>query len=334
MKAARFYGPGDIRVEEIERVAQLPAGHVRLQILAAGICGSDIHNFKTGQWIATLPVTPGHEFSGQVIQLADDVDNLRVGDMVVSDSKVYCGRCEFCKQGKTNLCSSLAFVGEANDGGFAEETVQPAFRLHKVPEGVPGEVAALSEPLAVALHVVTRLAMDGPSTVLVAGGGPVGGLVAVALSEQGHRVLLVERNDARAEALVSMGNIERVPLDNDSIRDATGGNGADYCVEATGAPAVLSSLIEVVKAGGRIAMVGIPSGSIRTSLTRLVEREIDIVGCSAFSDEQTQALEMLPKLADKLRTLISAPITLDDVPTSYGELCSGNTRYIKTIVTP
>lgn len=157
MKAARFYGVGDLRIEDIAPPSALPDDAVRVRVLAAGICGSDLHNFRTGQWIGPLPVTPGHEFCGEVLAIGSAVSRFAVGDRVVADSRVGCGHCAACQSGRHNLCSSLGFVGEVCDGGFAEQVQLPASRLLRVPDTLPAAIAALSEPLGVALRVVNQL---------------------------------------------------------------------------------------------------------------------------------------------------------------------------------
>jgi (R,R)-butanediol dehydrogenase/meso-butanediol dehydrogenase/diacetyl reductase len=159
MRAVRFHGIGKLSVEEIAPPAAPGAGEVHLKVLAAGICGSDLHNFKTGQWIAHLPVTPGHEFTAEVLAVGDAVAGLAPGDRVIADSRAPCGACEQCQMGRPNLCVKLGYVGEVCDGGFAEEVVLPARGLLKVDASIPPQVAALSEPLAVALHAIKRASL-------------------------------------------------------------------------------------------------------------------------------------------------------------------------------
>src|SRR3569833_324730 len=156
MRAVRFHGIGKLTVEDIAPPSSPGAGAVHLKVLAAGICGSDLHNFKTGQWIAHLPVTPGHELTAEVLAIGAGVTGLAPGDRVVADSRAPCGTCEQCRVGRPILCLKLGYVGEVCDGGFAEEVVLPERGLLKIDPTIPPEVAALSEPLAVALHAIKR----------------------------------------------------------------------------------------------------------------------------------------------------------------------------------
>src|SRR5262245_593855 len=103
MRAVRFHGVGDLRIEDVPVPDTPGAGEVRLRVRAAGICGSDLHNFKTGQWISRLPVTPGHEFAAEVLEVGTGVTALKPGDLVVADSRARCGNCANCKAGRYNL---------------------------------------------------------------------------------------------------------------------------------------------------------------------------------------------------------------------------------------
>jgi len=334
MLAVRFHGVGDLRVEEVAEPGRVAAGMVRLRVRAAGICGSDLHNFRTGQWVSKMPVTPGHELAGEVLELGEGVTGFAAGDLVVAESRVFCGNCGACRAGRYNLCETLGFVGEVCDGGFAEAAVLPASGLVKVPNGVPDLVAAMAEPLAVALHAVRRLDPVQGEPVLVAGGGPIGGLAALVLAQAGFGpVVMIERNEHRAALLAAVAGVVPVELSHDAILAACGG-APRFCLDATGSGAVAAILLESVAAGGRLALVGIFHDRPPLNLNLVVEREIEIMGCSVFRDELREAVAMLPALAEKLGRLASVPIGLADVPAAYAALIAGTTRSIKTIIRP
>lgn len=327
MKAVRFHGVGDLRVEDVPRPGDLTPGQVRLAVRAAGICGSDLHNFRTGMWMSRLPVTPGHEFAAEVTELGAGVDHLAPGDLVVADSRATCGACPNCLVGRRNLCDRIGYVGEVCDGGFAQEVVLFAHQVIKVPAGVAPEIAALSEPLAVALRVVRRLDPKPGQRILIAGGGAIGGLAALLLSEFGlGPVSLAERNVARTALLARVANVEIVALEQAS--------GYPSAIEATGSAAVLRQLIGNVGPGARIVMVGIFDGEAVIPVNRLVEGEIELVGSAVYQDEQREAVDLLPRLASRLQALISPAIPLDAVPSAYGKLIAGGEAALKTIMRP
>ncbi|WAH61717.1 alcohol dehydrogenase catalytic domain-containing protein (plasmid) [Pseudomonas silvicola] len=153
MKAIRLKSIGQVTVDELS--PPCPPDGARINVHSAGICGSDLHNFKTGKWIAHLPVTPGHELFGVIRnQRRATALPARHARSRFPDSRVYCGHCAFCSSGAMNLCESLGFVGEVFDGGFAEQVALPLSSLLAVPDAIPDEIAVLSEPLGVALRVV------------------------------------------------------------------------------------------------------------------------------------------------------------------------------------
>ncbi|MER9670034.1 alcohol dehydrogenase catalytic domain-containing protein [Mesorhizobium sp. M0185] len=332
MRAARLYGPGDLRVEDIAAPGAPEPGWVKLRVDAAGICGSDLHNFRTGQWISRSPSTAGHELTGTVIAIGEGVDTVGVGDRVVADSRFWCGECAQCHAGKRHLCTSLGFVGEICDGGFAEQAVLPARLLHIVDAVLDERVAAMAEPLAVALHAVRRLPKTAGS-VLVVGCGTIGGLAALLLSRTfAGTVLVADRNQGRCARVARVTGASIVDLNRDAIAAATADAPLLAAVEATGSVAALGQLLGVLDAGGTVAMVGIFHGRLDIDPNILVEREIALLGCHAFADELPDAIRMLGELTEPMVELIDREIGLDDVPAAYERLLAGQGDGLKTII--
>lgn len=332
MKAARLYGPGDLRVEDIALPGAPDAGWVKLRVDAAGICGSDLHNFRTGQWISRSPSTAGHELAGTVTATGEGVDAFAIGDRVVADSRFWCGDCAQCHAGRRHLCASLGFVGEVCDGGFAEQAVLPARLLHIIDAGLDERVAAMAEPLAVALHAVRRLPKTAGS-VLVVGCGPIGGLAALLLSRTfAGTVLVADRNQSRCARVARVTGATIVDLNRDAIAAATANAPLLAAVEATGSIAALNQLLGVVDPGGTIAMIGIFHGRLDIDPNTLVEREIGLLGCHAFADELPEAVRMLGDLSEPLLALIDQEIGLDDIPAAYERLLAGRSDGLKTII--
>ncbi|MER9067300.1 alcohol dehydrogenase catalytic domain-containing protein [Mesorhizobium sp. M0902] len=332
MRAARLYGPGDLRVEDIAAPGAPEPGWVKLRVDAAGICGSDLHNFRTGQWISRSPSTAGHELTGTVIAIGEGVDTVGVGDRVVADSRFWCGECAQCHAGRRHLCTSLGFVGEICDGGFAEQAVLPARLLHIVDAVLDERVAAMAEPLAVALHAVRRLPKTAGS-VLVVGCGTIGGLAALLLSRTfAGTVLVADRNPGRCARVARVTGASIVDLNRDAIAAATADAPLLAAVEATGSVAALGQLLGVLDAGGTVAMVGIFHGRLDIDPNILVEREIALLGCHAFADELPDAIRMLGELTEPMVELIDREICLDDVPAAYERLLAGQGDGLKTII--
>jgi len=333
MKAVRLYAAKDLRVESIDPPAALEPGWVRLKVTAAGICGSDLHNFATGQWISRSPSVAGHEFAAVVTEIGAGVSGFKPGDTVIADSRYWCGECAACKSGRHNVCSTLGFIGEICDGGFAEETVLPARLLVPYAANINPVVAAMGEPLSVALHAIRKQRVPAGEAVLVVGCGPIGGLVALLLSRlHDGPVLVCDRNEQRAELVARVTSATSVQLDNNALEAVLSGKTLRYAIDATGNIAVLNAIIGALSGGGSLALVGISHGKIELDPNVLVEREISLIGCHAYQDELGEIAVLLPELEASLVKLIDREISLEDVPEAYDRLIAGRAEGLKTII--
>jgi (R,R)-butanediol dehydrogenase/meso-butanediol dehydrogenase/diacetyl reductase len=335
MKAVRLYAAGDLRVEEIAAPAAPAEGEVRLAVTAAGICGSDLHNYRTGAWISRSPSVAGHEFAGEVVAIGKGVTGLAVGDRVAADSRVTCGVCPACRGGRSNVCEKLGFVGEVCEGGFAEEVVLPASLVVKADPAVDAKALAMAEPLAVALHAVKRMSVTPGSAVLIAGCGPIGGLAALVLSARHDGpILIADRNADRARRVAGVTGATVVELTSEAVTAARGDAPLLAVLDATGHAGVIATLVDLVAPGGTLALVGIGHGSVSLDPVRLVEREVALVGCHAFTDELPEAVALMPSLEAQLLALVDEVIDLDAVPAAYERLLAGRSTGLKTIITP
>ena len=333
MKAVRLHDAKDLRAEQIAPPSAPPAGFVNLQVRAAGICGSDLHNYRTGQWISRRPSTAGHEFCGRVTAIGDGVNHLAVGDVVSADSRMWCGTCPACASGRFNVCESLGFVGEVCDGGFADEVQVPAKLLvHHDPQLSP-HIAAMAEPLAVALHAVRRLAVPAGEPVLVIGCGAIGGLSALLLSRlHDGPLLLADLNAAKAALVSDVTGGKVVGLDKAEIETALSGGRLRHALDATGSIQAIARALDLLSGGGALALVGISHGKLDFDPNILVEREVSLIGCHAFADELPDAVRLLVDLAPALQRFIEVLPTLDDVPAAYDRLLCGESKALKTII--
>jgi (R,R)-butanediol dehydrogenase/meso-butanediol dehydrogenase/diacetyl reductase len=261
------------------------------------------------------------------------VETVGTGDRVVADSRFWCGDCAACRAGLRNVCDRLGFVGEVCDGGFAEETVLPARLLVAHAPDLDPAVAAFAEPLAVALHAIRRLRIPSGAPVLIAGCGPIGGLAALLLGRLHEgRVLVADRNAARAALVAGVTGAVSVTLDAGSIHALLGGAELSHALDATGSVAAIEALLGIVAGGGTLGLVGIAHGRLDLDPNRLVEREVSLVGCHAFRDELPEAVAMLPGLAPQIARFIDREIGIPDIPDAYGRLLRGEGSGLKTIV--
>lgn len=333
MKAVRLYDAMDLRVEEVDGLQPPPAGYVNIDVRAAGICGSDLHNFRTGQWISRRPSTAGHEFCGRISAVGQGVEDFVVGDTVAADSRFYCGECPACVSGRTNVCERLGFVGEVCDGGFAEEVQLPARLIIRHEPSLDPRVAAMAEPLAVALHAVRRLRVPAGEPVLLVGCGTIGGLSGLLLSKLHDGQLLfsdLKAERARMVAEICGGTV--TSLTAEDVAAKLGGARLRYALDATGSTKAIGQALELLSGGGALALVGISHGRLDLDPNILVEREIALLGCHAYEDELVEAVSLLPQLQHALLKFSEVLSSLDEVPAAYRRLLDGQTDKLKTIV--
>ncbi|MDW9400675.1 alcohol dehydrogenase catalytic domain-containing protein [Sinorhizobium meliloti] len=333
MKAVRLYGAIDLRVGEVAEPSAPPPGFVNLEVRAAGICGSDLHNYRTGQWISRRPSTAGHEFCGRVTAIGEGVSHVVRGDVVSADSRMWCGTCPACTSGRSNVCETLGFVGEICDGGFAEAVQLPARLVVRHDPQLSPHVAAMAEPLAVALHAVRRLAIPAGEPVLVIGCGTIGGLSALLLSRlHDGPLLLGDLNADKAALVAEVTGGAVVALDRAVVEAALSGGRVRYALDATGSIQAIARALDILSGGGALALVGIGHGKLDFDPNIIVEREISLVGCHAFAGELPEAVGLLVDLAPALQRFIEVLPALDDVPEAYERLLRGESKALKTII--
>ena len=323
MAAIRFYGPEQIKYERVERPALKAGGDVKVRIGAAGICGSDLHVYKTGAYVTQLPVVMGHEFAGVVVDTGADVTRFKPGDHVVGDSRVACGQCDACKGGQPNLCDGIGFLGEVRDGAFAEEIVVDQAQLVGIDLAVPFPVAALAEPLAVALHALSRVDVTSFSRALVIGAGPIGALVHCLLNLKGmDTVHITDRADYRRRAVEA-----RFP---GSVVEPDGQY--ELVFETTGSRYVAEKIIPALLAKqGSLVMVGLFDAPASFDFTQLVEHEWRVSGCAAFSTELAEATDLLAVYWQGFEYIVSHQLPLAEGQRAFDMLTDASKAAMKVV---
>jgi (R,R)-butanediol dehydrogenase/meso-butanediol dehydrogenase/diacetyl reductase len=326
MDAVRLHGVADLRFETVRHPAAPRPDEVTLAVSVAGICGSDLHNYRTGAWITRAPSVAGHEFTGTVAALGAKVTHVAVGDRVVVDSRWTCGDCRPCRDGVGQVCAKLGFLGEVIDGGFAEQVTLPARNVLKAPEDVADRYLAMAEPLAVALHALNLMAVPDGAEIIVAGCGPIGAFVTLLAARAGHPVLILDRNAARTELIA--GATGAVVTELAALAD----HHFRYAIDTTGNSHVITRLMDTIAGASRLGLVGIGSAAKIIDPVQLVEREIALIGCHAFGNELACIRDMLPALAPHLDPFIAEILPLAAVPAAYERLLAGDTNGIKTLI--
>jgi threonine dehydrogenase-like Zn-dependent dehydrogenase len=228
-------------------------------------------------------VVLGHEFVGRVVAVGDDVTEFKVGDRVVSGAGISCGHCRWCRGGRTNLCSEYRTLGLQVDGGLAEFVVSPATICRLVPSKCDDDAAAMAQPLAVALHALSRVAQDPEERVAVIGVGGIGSFLVAGASSRvdGGSVVAIDIDDDRlatASALGANHTVNAAGHDlSELLLEISDGEGFDVVVEASGADQAPAAALAGARRGGRVLLVGLHGEPRSIDLTRTILREIDIV---------------------------------------------------------
>ncbi len=308
VKTAR--GDGFVSLEE--QPEPVPAaGWVTIAVRYAGICGTDLHILHD-HFPYWPPVTMGHEFFGTVVELGDGVDPAWLGARVASEPhSLACGTCHLCRRGYAELCATKRSPGWGIDGAFTSRLTMPAHLLHRLPAGIPDRVAALTEPMAVAVTALGRGRVEAGDTVVVFGPGPVGVLLAVAARAMGAAsVLVVGRSDSeRLRFAAALGFRTAVDDALAVVAELTDGRGADLVVDATGSAQAIAQCLEAVRRRGRMVAVGLsgqPTVAVPWDLA--VTRAVDVA--FAMSSNATAWDPAIAILAD-------APAGLETMATVF-----------------
>ena len=283
MRAAVFHGPHDVRVEDVPEPDPAARGDVVLEVVRAAICGTDAAEWDHGPILCRPGVVIGHEFVGRVVDVGADVTALHVGDRVVSGAGISCGHCFWCLGGRTNLCADYRTLGLQVDGGLAEYVASPASICRLVPDACDDDAAAMTQPLAVALHALGHVTQRKDETVAVIGAGGIGSFLIAGASRRAleGRVVAIDIDTERLATASALGASETADASGRDLAqlllELSGGAGFDIVIEASGAPLAPSAAIAGARRGGRVLLVGLHGAPCELDLTGTILREIDIV---------------------------------------------------------
>ncbi|RDA88925.1 hypothetical protein CP532_5478 [Ophiocordyceps camponoti-leonardi (nom. inval.)] len=338
IRASVLHGAGDLRLEG-RSLSSPAADEVQVSIQSTGLCGSDLHYFKhfrNGDILVREPLTLGHESSGTVVAVGEAVKDLKTGDRVALEVGVPCESCDYCSQGRYNICREMRFRSSAKAFPHAQGTLQakvnhPARWCHRLPDGVDFHLGALAEPLSVAVHASCRAALPKGVSVLVFGAGAVG-LLAAAVSKAGGAgtVVIADIQKERVDFAVDRGFADAgfvVPTARPETIDeklAYARQVADQIAavqvsgrplgevsavyECTGVESCFQSAIYATKPGGKIMIIGMGNPIMTLPISAAALREVDLVGVFRYANSYPKAIELLsnpPAAMPDLRTLVT-----------------------------
>ncbi|MFL0253257.1 2,3-butanediol dehydrogenase [Clostridium neuense] len=352
MKAALWYNRKDVRIEETKDPI-ISSDIVKVKVKWCGICGSDLHEYLAGPILipvehphplskTTAPVILGHEFSGEVVEIGENVKNIKVGDRVVGEPMVVCGKCPACLEGKYNLCWSVGAYGICGTGGgFAEYASLPERFIHKIPNELPFDKAALVEPITVGMHSIDRANFKIGETALVLGAGPIGlGTIECLKAAGASFVACLQRKSVRQEYAKNAGaDIILDPNEVDipsTIKKLTGGKGVDAVFETTGAESCFLAGLNSLKSDGTLVVTSIWEDSIKLNPNLFVFTEKKIVGTMGYRNNYPSTISLMGNGKIKADGWITKKIHLDDLVKEGFEILAGieKKKHIKILVTP
>ncbi|MGO2112880.1 MAG: 2,3-butanediol dehydrogenase, partial [Pseudoclavibacter sp.] len=333
MRAARYYGKHDVRIEEIDE-PQVRPGAVKIAPAFNGICGSDLHLYHDGAFPPapsetephpvsgeTLPVGFGHEFSGVVEEVGEGVEGVAPGDHVAVEPLMVDGTCTACRTGKYNLCEGMGFIGiSGQGGGLSEHIVVDERWVHQVGE-IPLDQAALLEPLAVALHAVRHAGIgpDASGFAVIGGAGPIGLLTAAVLKAYGVHTIVSEISDPR-RAKAAETRVADVVVDpaneslTDVVRRETDGMMAGVAFDAAGVGVVLDQLFDVLAPGGRLEVIAIHTAPYELDITgKLTMQDREIGSTVGYAGDHDEAIRLVREGLVDLAPFITSRIVVDDI---------------------
>nr|WP_170290886.1 alcohol dehydrogenase catalytic domain-containing protein [Moorella glycerini] len=281
-------------------------GQVRLKVAYTGICGSDIHIYSGAIELNNYPLVPGHEISGIIDAIGPGVNEWKVGERVTTEHTFStCGHCRYCRQGEYQECAVRRSLGFDTNGGFAEYVIVAADMLHRIPDKLPLEAAALSEPLAAAVHAVAKANIKWGDVVLIIGPGPMGQLVAQVAKAEGARIIVVGApgDGERLQVASTLGADHTFHTGEEYIKevllDLTGGYGADVVLECSGAGGGAVLGLEVIRRQGTYIQVGLFGKPVELDYEKITYKELTIKGtfCHNWPDwEKALALMVAGKV--------------------------------------
>ncbi len=331
---------GAMRVRE-RPIPEPGPGRVRIRTTLAGICGSDVHIYQGHHPTAVSPVVQGHEFVGVIDAIGPDTEvAATAGERVVVEPLISCGSCEACRQGLVHVCRKLKLLGIHEDGAFGEYFVAPAAKVIAVPEGLDDQLAVLTEPFAVGVHVTRRAAMQPGVRALVIGAGPIGLIVAMVARTCGASVAISEVSDERLKLAESFG-FDTIDAKADTPAQAnekTEGDGFDVTFEVSGSAPGLGLAIEATRVRGSIVQVGFFGKPPEADLFKLTLKEMSITGSRVYTHEDfRRTVRLLDRMAADgnvdLSRLISDRTDLSGIESGIGRMIAGEVTG-KIIVDP
>jgi (R,R)-butanediol dehydrogenase/meso-butanediol dehydrogenase/diacetyl reductase len=340
MKALRWYGRRDLRYEDIPEPSPGP-GQLKIKVSLAGICGTDLKEYTDGPCMVAAdkaPITLGHEYVGEVVDLGKGITNFRVGDKVTGVGYWFCGECYYCQKSMYNLCLNGGFTGLTVDGCMAEYLLAPTYSVYKLPDSVSDEAGALVEPLAVAIHAIRQGNVRPGDKVAIVGAGTIGLCTLLAARAAGAaEVYVIAKHKGRSKMALAMGATKVINPDAGNpvelIKGLTDGLGVDISFECVGRPDTPQICIDLARRGGTTVITGVFDKPATIDFFGVMFNEKTIVGSPIYVHEAKTAIALLAdKRIDPGRLITSKVPLKDAVEMGFKKLLTNKEHDVKILL--
>ncbi|MFC6617051.1 L-threonine 3-dehydrogenase [Deinococcus radiophilus] len=302
-----------------------------IKIRRSSICGTDVHIYKWDEWAQhtiPVPMVVGHEYMGTVVGMGSEVQGFKIGDRVSGEGHITCGHCRNCRAGRRHLCRNTKGVGVNRPGSFAEYLVIPAFNAFKLPDEISDDIASIFDPFGNAVHTALQFDLVGED-VLITGAGPIGVMAAKIARHVGARnVVVTDINDYRLELAAKMGATRTVNVAKEDLWTAAQElgmtEGFDVGLEMSGSGPAFAQMVEVMNNGGKIALLGIPSGEVKINWNDVIFRMLTIKGI--YGREMFETWYKMAALVQSgldLSPVITHRFSIDDYQKGFDAMLSG-----------
>jgi len=322
MKSIVIPKPGEISVLERPMPAEPDKDEVIVRVKAAGICGSDLHIYHGRSAFATYPRVIGHEIAGEIYKAGSMVKDFKPGDKVAVDPVISCGECYACRIGQHNVCSSVKVLGVHVDGGYSKYIKVNAGNVHRIPDYLSWEEAAVIEPFSIAAEAVDRGRLCAGDSVLICGAGPIGLVILQAVKRVGAKAMIIDIIDSRLERAKEMGadqvvNTGKTDLEK-VVMDFTNSEGVNLIFEATGSISLFELCVSrLVSQAGRIVVLGFPEEPAKIAPIDIMKRELDIVGSRLNRNKFPEVIRWLEAKEIEPSAIISHVFPMERVKEAF-----------------
>lgn len=341
MKVAVMNGIG--KMGFVEREVPQPADNeVLVKLEYVGICGSDMHYYETGRigdYVVKPPFVLGHEPGGVVVEVGKNVKHLKIGDRVALEPGKTCGHCEFCKEGKYNLCPDVVFFATPPvDGVFQEYVAHEAALCFKLPDNVDTMEGALIEPLAVGFHAANQGGAHAGQTAVVFGAGCIGLVSMMALKAEGvSKVYVVDIMQKRLDKALELGATGVINSMDKNVQDEisrlTEGKGVDLVIETAGMEVTTRQAIHIAKKGSTIVLVGYSkTGEMTLPLSLALDKELTFKTVFRYRHIYPMAIEAVASRKVNLKGIVSNIFSFEDIQNAMDKSVSDKANIVKSVV--